>query len=130
MVKVFCFDQFNKYELLKSYLKGCKTIQLYYSYDVEEAAQKIKKIKPDILLYGGDFNSEEWKAPQLWHRVIEEVLDYRNIYTIITTWNSDEARAMKAVSPKSFYLPFCESLANVVKTRARIINTRKRKNAT
>ena len=130
MVKVFCFDQFNKYELLKTYLKNCRTIGLYYSYDVEDAVQAIKKIKPDIILYGGHFDTEDWKSVRLWHRLLEEVLNYKDIYPIITTWNADEARAMKTISPKSFYVPFSESLANIVKTKARMINGRKRKNAT
>jgi len=130
MVKVFCFDHFNKYELLKTYLKNCRTIGLYYSYDVEDAVQAIKKIKPDIILYGGHFDTEDWKSVRLWHRLLEEVLNYKDIYPIITTWNADEARAMKTIAPKAFYVPFSESLANIVKTKARMINGRKRKNAT
>ena len=130
MVKVFCFDEHNKFELLKDYLKGCRTLSVYYSYDVEGAVQNIKKIKPDIILYGGDYDNDDWKAPRLWHRLTEEVLNYKKIYTIITTWNADEAKAMKALAPKAFYLPFSESLANIVKTKARMINGKKKKNAT
>jgi hypothetical protein len=131
MTTILNFDKWSKCELFKEYLGRVRTIKCLYSYDVDEALKLIKEKKPDIILLGGDV-SGEYKAAKLVGkmRLDKDIAPKIFKKILITTWDSDEARLLRALLPHSFYCPFSESLANIVKQKSKNVITYKRiKNA-
>jgi chemotaxis response regulator CheB len=126
MTNILVFDKWSKYELFKEYVgKRVRNMRFHYSFDPEDAIEKIKKIKPDILVLGGDVHSDEMKAVLLAGRMKAEKLWIK--YTFISTWNPEEAETLRKMINKSFYCPFSQSLVNIVKKRAQNLDLYKGK---
>lgn len=124
ITNVLVFDKWSKCELFKTYLGRTKTIKCHYSFDYNEAIEKIKKIEPEIILLGGDVDDEELKSVILYNRMAEWEIN-KNKYIFISTWNSDEARILRDMITHSMYIPFSKTLANVVKEKAKHIRSNK-----
>jgi hypothetical protein len=123
---VLVFDRWSKCELFKKYLGKTRTIKCHYSFDYNDALEKIKKFDIEIILLGGDVDDEELKSVILYNRMSELDL-LKNKYIFFSTWNADEARILRDMNNKILYVPFSETLANIVKIKCRGIETNKRK---
>lgn len=124
ITNILVFDKWSKCELFKKYLGRTKTIKCHYSFDYNEAVEKIKKIQPEIILLGGDVDDEELKSVILYNRMTEWEL-HKNKYIFISTWNADEARILRDMNKHSMYIPFSQTLANIVKEKAKHIRANK-----
>jgi hypothetical protein len=128
ITKILVFDTRSKCELFKKWVNKTRTHKFIYTFDIEEAIAKIRSEGPDIILLGGDVNSEDYKAVTLWARIIHENLD-KDKYVYISTWDPDEASVLRNLASDSLYCPFSESLANIVKIKASgIRKSREKKN--
>lgn len=126
-VNVLVFDRWSKCELFKEYIGSrAKTLKCIYSFEYKDALEKIKKFKPEIILLGGDIDNDDLGSVILYTKMEELGLKtYKSLF--ISTWNVDEARILRDMIPDCFYIPFSESLANIVKLKARqIVNNRQR----
>lgn len=125
-INVLVFDRWSKCELFKEYIgTRAKTVRCIYSFEYKDALEKIKKNKPEIILLGGDVGNEELGSVILYNKMNELGLKtYKSLF--ISTWNADEARILRDMIPNSFYCPFSETLANIVKEKARQINKYKK----
>lgn len=125
MTKILCFDKWSKCELFKKYYGRKVESEIIYSFDLNEAIEIIKTKQPKIILLGGDVDTDELKSVQLYNRMNEwDLIRKKIIY--ISTWNTDEARILRDMDKRMMYCPFSESLANIVKERAKILNYQKR----
>jgi len=125
-INVLVFDRWSKCELFKEYIgTRTKSLRCIYSFEYKDALEKIKKNKPEIILLGGDVDNEELGSVILYNKIEElNLKTYKSLF--ISTWNADEARILRDMIPNSFYCPFSETLANIVKEKARQINKTKK----
>ena len=121
--KILVFDQWKKGELFKEYLGKTQTLQVIQSYKPEEALELTLEHDPAIIVLGGDFDSN-FKGASFCKLLIDNDL-LKGRYSIITTWDAEEAEILRGLLPKVFYCPFCESLVNIVKTKAGHMRTNK-----
>lgn len=125
MIKILCFDKWNKCELFKKYFGKTRIARVIYSFNPDEALKIVKDLKPEIILLGGDVLSPELKSVTLLNMMMEWELT-KGKYIYISTWDPDEARILKDIIKKGFYCPFSETLANIVKARTQTISIIKR----
>lgn len=121
---VLCYDSKSKCQMFEEFLGEQKLIKVVYVHDPDKALNELKMKKPDILLLGGDVGGSGAGA---FYQMAEEWNLHRNICTYITTWDTNEAELLRRLTPRSSYVPFCQSLTNIVKERCRQIRSRKRK---
>lgn len=110
--------------MFKGYLANSKYINIHYAADPDAGIKIIQKYQPQIILLGGDVDGDEFNAIKLLNMMNELALTKKRLI-YISTWNTDEARLLKGMLPKSLYCPFSESLANIVKERAMIMRGNK-----
>lgn len=128
VTNILVFDKSGKYKTFEKFFGKSKTVKILNSFQPHDAINLIKKYSPEIILLGGDPDDDKLRSVSLWYLMGEWALTKgREIY--ITTWNTDEARILKDMIPNSFYIPFCESIANIIKEKCQTIRGKKiRKN--
>jgi len=128
MIKILNFDKNNKNELLKEYLGRTKTAKLLNTQDVDEGLRMVKsKEPPDIILLGGDVDSGDKSLMLLGRMMVDKDIapkTYKNI--LITTWDADEAYILRQLLKDTFYCPFSETLANILKQKIKNKKTYKK----
>lgn len=123
--KILIFDRYVKGEMLEEFLrKDTRIFRVIQSYEPKEALEEVIDKDIDIILLGGDVENE-LKTAAFAKLLIDNNL-HKKPFILITTWDSDEARLLKAMLPDILYVPFCESVANIVKEKGKKIRINKR----
>lgn len=125
MINILCLDKWSKGELFKEYAGKSKVARITHYSDPDKALKFIKENSPEIIVLGGDIEDDYMASVRLAYMLIENDL-HRGKYIYISTWNPNEAKVVRNVLPKAFYIPFCESLVNTVMARAYLINSKKK----
>lgn len=92
-------------------------IALKHSLSPSESITYIKQNNPLCVVFGGDIGSTN--SLELVSMMIRQKLISPDVFYLITTWDADEARALKGLLPHSLYVPFCSKTANLVKRSLR-----------
>lgn len=120
MYKVVVFDCLDKFNLMKGWLKKKTSIFPVYASNPDLVIRKLTSRGFDALLLGGDIEDGQERALKLAGQLVSRDLVRFLPFTLITTWDTDEARAVKGMIPKALYVPFSRVVANMVIENARI----------
>lgn len=123
--KVLVFDKQPKYFMFKEWVKRNTTISPLEVNNPERAIDFVRQRNPEVILLGGDVDND-YKAALFCKLLIDNDL-HKGRIIFISTWNAEEARVIRSMLPDAFYCPFCESLANIVKAKVKILRDEQRK---